>query len=131
MKEKVTTPVWLPHAAQISRDIYWTPSCLVPLMKTESRVMEFNRIHQSTVHRSFPSKEEQICHPGAGCHDNGQFPQSEADKLFCSVWVWSDMDWRRSNKNRQSHYGGGLYNCPTHSLKNITFSSSKLPGKCA
>lgn len=131
MREKVTTLMWLPRAVQISCDICRTPSCLVPLMKTESRVMEVNRIYQSTGYRSFPSKEKQgICHPSAGCHDNAPFSQSEVVVSYFSQYecnqTWIGEDQRTTTKVRLQ-WSSRFY---ALSLKTKAFSSSKkLPDK--
>lgn len=81
---KVTTLVWPLHAGQISHDICWTATYLARQMKMETRMMDVNRIYQSTRHRSFPPKEKL-----------GDLPPSlrlpwqrglsvKADNLFCS-----------------------------------------------
>lgn len=81
-KEKVSTLVWPLHTGQISRDISRTSMSLAQQMKMKTRMMDVNRIHQSTCHRSFPLKEKQgIWHLHGGCHGN------VAIQSKCSWWL--------------------------------------------
>lgn len=83
VKEKVATLVKHPHAGQISRDIFRAAVCLSLKMKTEIRRMEVNKKYQSTLYRSFPSKERQGIWVAM---TTWSFGHSETN-LFCSMSV--------------------------------------------